>query len=298
MALISRAANGFGYRSDDHGNASGSATSLSGSSLSTSGIISQTSDSDYFSFGTTGGQVSFAADIATYGGMLDVKLSLYNSSGGLVIESDSSSLGESLSATVGAGTYYIVVASHGSYGDVGQYSLSGNVPWDRPSQVRQPTAPIGTLAAASFSAAEGATVTLLYSGATAIDIGMINGDDLQIVGPDGYAGSVKVVAAQSSDAGASLLVTYQLLPAGGRWTSSANGLYQITLQANEVSDLGGLSAPLTQLGSLEVNIAPPIPSSSARRRAAAPASPAAAESTVSSAWYGVESLLLSSVFKS
>jgi hypothetical protein len=158
MALISRAANGFGYRSDDHGNASGSATSLSGSSPAASGIISQTSDSDYFSFGTTGGQVSFAADIATYGGMLDVKLSLYNSSGGLVIESDSSSLGESLSATVGAGTYYIVVASHGSYGDVGQYSLSGNVPTGAAAPVADAGGP--------YTVAEGGSVQLSGSSST------------------------------------------------------------------------------------------------------------------------------------
>jgi hypothetical protein len=291
VAVISSGTNGFGYRSDDHGNASGTATALSGSSPAALGIISQTSDSDYFSFGTTGGQLSFTADIATYGGMLDLKLSLYNSSGGLVTSADSSSLGESISATVSAGTYYLVVASHGSYGDVGQYSLSGTVPWDRPSQVRQPTAPTGTLASTLISVADGATATVLYTASTAIDTGTIDDGDLQVVGSNGYTGTVSVLAQQSSAAGSSLLVTYQLLPPTERWTSSANGLYQITLLANEVSDLSGLSAPMTQLGSLEVNIAPPIPSSSARRRTAAPASPAAAASSGSGAWSAIESLL-------
>jgi PKD repeat protein len=102
--------------------------------------------------------LSFTADIATYGGMLDLKLSLYNSSGGLVTSADSSSLGESISATVSAGTYYLVVASHGSYGDVGQYSLSGTVPTGGAAPVANAGGP--------YTVAEGGSVQLSGSDST------------------------------------------------------------------------------------------------------------------------------------
>jgi hypothetical protein len=40
---------------------------------------------------------------------------------------DTSSLGEMLSATLGAGCYYLAVLSHGGYGDIGQYTLAGTI---------------------------------------------------------------------------------------------------------------------------------------------------------------------------
>src|SRR5207244_3905777 len=84
-------------------------------------------DRDYFSFATDAGQVSFTSSVFSFGATLDLKLELWTSSGTLVASADTSSLGESLSLNVAAGSYRLVVASHGSYGDVGQYSLSGTI---------------------------------------------------------------------------------------------------------------------------------------------------------------------------
>ena len=129
LSILSGAANGFGYRADDHGNALDSATSLlpSGSTLAAAGIVSTVSDLDYFSFATAGGAVSLSAGVAAQGATLDLRLELRDASGGLVASSDTSTLGEDLAASVSAGTYYVVVASHGGYGDVGQYALTGSV---------------------------------------------------------------------------------------------------------------------------------------------------------------------------
>src|SRR6185503_15563244 len=80
-----------------------------------------------FKFTTAGGAVSFTGNVAAFAAMLDLKLELRNSSGNLIATSDTATLGETLTANVGAGTYYLVVASHGAYGDVGQYSVSGSV---------------------------------------------------------------------------------------------------------------------------------------------------------------------------
>jgi hypothetical protein len=57
--------------------------------------------------------------------MLDPKLQLWDSSGNLVATSDTG-LTETITTTLAGGTYEVTVSSHGSYGDVGQYTISGD----------------------------------------------------------------------------------------------------------------------------------------------------------------------------
>jgi hypothetical protein len=59
---------------------------------------------------------------------LDARLELRSAAGILLVSPDAdNSFGATISMTVSAGTYYLVVASHGGYGDVGQYTLSGTI---------------------------------------------------------------------------------------------------------------------------------------------------------------------------
>src|SRR5262249_43995600 len=69
MAVIARAANGFGYRPDDHGDNYRAATPLSrnGSALRATGLIGRTTDQDWFSFTTGGGTVSLSVQVAAVG---------------------------------------------------------------------------------------------------------------------------------------------------------------------------------------------------------------------------------------
>jgi Ca2+-binding RTX toxin-like protein len=131
MALL---AEELGYRADDHGDGNAaSAFVRSGNQLSGSGIIATTADRDGFSFTTFGGQVSLTVSTIAVGANLDAKAELWNYTDAeqpvLVASSD---LGNSLNATITAnlamGKYVLVVASHGSYGDVGQYTVSGTAP--------------------------------------------------------------------------------------------------------------------------------------------------------------------------
>ena len=132
MAVISNATNGFGYRDDGISHLLTSPTPLTGTSLSDSGIISKTSQVDYYQFTTGAGNISLSASQFSIGGafsgMLSLKFSLYNSSDQLVASSGSG-LTESLNSTVAvAGTY--ISRGHQrwiTYGDVGQYTFSGTV---------------------------------------------------------------------------------------------------------------------------------------------------------------------------
>jgi hypothetical protein len=141
MSIIGSPNNGFGYRPEDHGQTIATAdamTAVNGTSLSASGVIESTGDTDMFAFTTGAGTVQFQVNVAQYGPTLDAKLVLLDSNGSVVETADTATLGESMSLNVPAGSYYIEVASHGSYGDVGQYTLSGSI-LPPPVQAAPPT---------------------------------------------------------------------------------------------------------------------------------------------------------------
>jgi hypothetical protein len=132
LLVITKAANGITYRADDHGNTRASATEIPivSNFLTAAGIIEQTSDVDYFKFNTPGGNASFNLN-PPLGGMLDAKLELFDDLGALLATADQvasstpASLNESISAVLNAGWYTLAVSSHGLYGDIGQYAISG-----------------------------------------------------------------------------------------------------------------------------------------------------------------------------
>ncbi len=135
--------NGFGYRADDVGNTTASAAPLavSGTSVSGSGIITTTSDVDYFSFVTGAGQVSLNINPFNPGPNLDIKADLYDASGSLIASSNSATtLSASFSQTLAAGQYYLKIdgtgfgtpganppSGYSEYASLGRYFVSGTI---------------------------------------------------------------------------------------------------------------------------------------------------------------------------
>jgi hypothetical protein len=159
MSVISSNSNGFGYRADDYGGTipTASALTLSGTTaVSGAGVIERTTDTDMFSFVSGGGSVSLSVNPSTAGGMLDAKIDLRDANGTVLATSDNG-LAESINATVTGGTYYLTVASHGGYGDVGQYTISGTV------QQVTPPPPVVPNAPSSLTAVELTTSSLRLS---------------------------------------------------------------------------------------------------------------------------------------
>lgn len=128
LAVITNNTNGFGYRTDDHGNTAASPTALNvtDDAVSGSGVISTVSDVDVFAFSTLDGDVTLSVSVPT-GGMLDATLQLVNSSGGIIATSDTANLGESITASLAEGDYMLIVSSKGAQGDIGQYTISGSI---------------------------------------------------------------------------------------------------------------------------------------------------------------------------
>ncbi|ABW27804.1 zinc-dependent metalloprotease family protein [Acaryochloris marina] len=161
LALITTR-NGFGYRSDDHGNSQGNASALSlnnAGQMSAFGTIERNTDVDYFSFTIGTGDVSFTITptskafvgngsggyateyLDAQGANLDIWAGLYNSNGTLLASSNPSNLlTASLDLSLTAGTYFIRIDGVGKdnplvsgsqgysdYGSLGQYSILGSV---------------------------------------------------------------------------------------------------------------------------------------------------------------------------
>jgi len=138
LAIIA-GANGFSYREDDHGNTPETATPLTGKTPTATGIISTRTDIDEFSFKTAGGKTAFTITGASPSGNLDIQARIVNSSGVTVGSSNpSGALNASLSVSLAAGNYYLIIdgvgegepfkTGYSDYDSLGAYSITGSVP--------------------------------------------------------------------------------------------------------------------------------------------------------------------------
>ena len=123
-----------GYRVDQHGDTIVNATALTGTSVSTSGIIERRTDADLFAFTTGAGTITFSAVPAAPSPNLDIQLALYDGLGNLVTSANPATLDATLSAAVTQGTYYLAVdgigtgdalTAYNDYASLGQFSLTG-----------------------------------------------------------------------------------------------------------------------------------------------------------------------------
>ena len=141
MAVIAGA---VGYRADEAGGTAGTAAPLTvaGNTVSASGVITSMTELDDWSFTTNAGTVSFTVSALNYDGShysnLTPKIELLDANGNVVVGwQDPNTWTVSWSGTLAAGSYRLVVSSHGVYSsaqtstnygfDVGSYTISGSI---------------------------------------------------------------------------------------------------------------------------------------------------------------------------
>jgi hypothetical protein len=136
LAVLSAGGNGFGYRTSPWATTSAGASSQTAltSGGSVSSVIITTAHVEVHKLTHTGGTLTLTCTPGSYmaslglsnGGTLNPKLRLLDSSGTQLDSTDSATvLTKSIAhAALSAGTYYAEVSSHGSYGDVGTYTLT------------------------------------------------------------------------------------------------------------------------------------------------------------------------------
>jgi hypothetical protein len=125
MAVISGAGNTFGYRPDDHGGTTATATQLTTSTntYNATGRIEQITDADFFKF-VASGTTTITVDVFDYVNNLDTILRLRDSNGSEIgINNPAGSFDSTITQTLSNGTYYVDVRGTGLAGIAGQYSL-------------------------------------------------------------------------------------------------------------------------------------------------------------------------------
>lgn len=144
-ALIGRAANHFGLKTDDVGGTTGTSRLVSGNllgNINDSGLIHTNGDADFFRFNSAGGALNVTATPIPAAPNLKIRLQLRDADDNIVAESNPpNNVTASISRNLTVGTWYLVVLSgetgtplenpptgfttHGSLGD---YTLTGNFP--------------------------------------------------------------------------------------------------------------------------------------------------------------------------
>jgi hypothetical protein len=140
LSMITSAANGFGYRSDDHNNQAAGATPLpadTSNQVSSAGTIERKADTDVFSLESGAGTLTLAITPASSYGNLDIQADLYDTAGNLVASANpTTQLNANISASVSAGTYFLHVHATGygsantgftDYASLGNYTITGEV---------------------------------------------------------------------------------------------------------------------------------------------------------------------------
>jgi hypothetical protein len=144
LSIMTSATYGVGYRTDDFGNNTGAAATLimdgSGnvSATQNKGIIERTTDLDFFTFNTGGGNISLNVNTVSRDGDLDILVILYNASGAQIGSFNPAGLNSTVTANLAAGKYYISIDGTGAgnpvtdgysdYASLGSYFISGNIP--------------------------------------------------------------------------------------------------------------------------------------------------------------------------
>jgi PA14 domain/FG-GAP-like repeat len=120
-----------------------------------------------------------------------------------------------------------------------------------PTAVLSPLTPV-TIGSASYQ------FSVTYSDDVAVRSATINDQDILVSGPNNFSQLAKLVSVSGNGNGSSLTAVYSIDAPGGVWDVADQGSYTLTLQSNQISDTGNNFSPTSVLGTLKIDLIPPI----------------------------------------
>ena len=121
------------------------------------------------------------------------------------------------------------------------------------SDIQPPTA-VATAPDVTSLGLVGTIITVTYTDNSGIKYSTLDNNDIIVTGPNNYVGTAAFVSANIPTDGTPRTVIYQLAAPGGEWSPIHSGQYQISLAANQVTDIYGNAALPAQIGTFNVSI--------------------------------------------
>lgn len=98
------------------------------------------------------------------------------------------------------------------------------------------------------------SISVTYADDSALRVATIGTGDILITGPNGFSNLVELAGVDILTDGTPRTATYSLSAPLGLWQAADNGVYQVALLPNEVTDIYGNTLGVASLGSFTVNI--------------------------------------------
>ncbi|MBX7105463.1 MAG: hypothetical protein K1X57_15365 [Gemmataceae bacterium] len=103
------------------------------------------------------------------------------------------------------------------------------------------------------------TFSVTYFDATGIDTSSLSTGDLTVTGPNGFQATPSFVSFSADTSGTTVTALYTFMPPGGSWDIADNGIYSVSLNAEQVfdSDFTHNAAPAGLMGWTKVEVVTP-----------------------------------------
>jgi len=113
------------------------------------------------------------------------------------------------------------------------------------------TAPTAALTASDITTVGGTNhvFTVNYQDDTVIDVSSLDNSDIRVTGPNGFNQLAVLVSVDNNTDGAPRIATYRIDAPGGSWDPADNGVYAVSIAADQVSDTANNYVAAGQLGS-------------------------------------------------
>lgn len=252
------ASNGAPFVTDDVGDTTATAATVTGTTAAAAGIISAATDRDVFALQSTGGSVTVQASPAAVGANLDIKLDVLGADGTQLATDDpavvrvnsdiATGLDASVTVTVPAGGFYVRVqgAGYGSaattgysnFASVGRYSIAASGALGTPPVIPPVTPPVITLG--DVIVGEGNTgtanavfpLTLSAASATPVTVVATTSNGTALAGSD-YTATTQTITVPAGQTSASVAV-----PVVGDTAPEPHEKFSVTLSNPSGATLG------------------------------------------------------------
>lgn len=154
-----------------------------------------------------------------------------------------------LQAVVGAQAYIGFGAGTGA--DINNQDLLN---WQfSDAEVTPPTATIGSLSAPTLGSGT-YNFNVTYTDQIAVKVATLDDQDILVTGPGSFSQLAQLVSLDAAIDGPGRTATYRLVAPGGIWDEADDGIYTLTLQANQVSDTSSNFTAAQTLGTFTVSL--------------------------------------------